>query len=418
MVDDADLLDDEGAATVARLISQTPAGSTVVLAGRSLGGLANFSLARLRAAGRLLELGPRDLAMTRREAGALLKAHGTHANERELTDLLDRTEGWASGIAHAAASRELHGPATLDGNGITRAFFREECFAGPEPRPEDVPAAHVRARPDVLLRSATPSSSGRARLESSRRSTGSGLFLVPLDHRGEWYRHHHLLRRELANDLAETEPELVQVLHRRASAWFEAHQDAAGALDHARQAGEPDSFLRVFGASALDARDSGRDPEIEDWLAHMDDDADLARNPLAAVLAARLHAHQGRLEPALRSLAAAEKGARRRQPATVARPARARIHLVRAALCADGADQMLSDAESGVAGLGREDPWYAYGLLLQGTARALIGEPSPADAILEPSRTCGRADGRRRDAHPRAQRAGAARRSAWRTRRR
>ena len=209
-----------------------------------------------------------------------------------------------------------------------------------------------------------------------------GLFLVPLDHRGEWYRHHHLLRRELASDLAETEPELVPVLHGRASAWFEAHQDAAGALDHARRAGEPDSFRRVFGAGALDARDSGRDPDVEDWLAHMDDDRELARNPLAAVLAARLHAHQGRLEPALRSLAAAEQGARRRQPVTVARPARARIHLVRAALCADGADQMLADAERGLAGLGREDPWYAYGLLLQGTAQALIGEPGPADAIL------------------------------------
>jgi LuxR family maltose regulon positive regulatory protein len=209
-----------------------------------------------------------------------------------------------------------------------------------------------------------------------------GLFLVPLDHRGEWYRLHHLLRRELANDLAETEPELQSALHRRASAWFEAHRDAAGALNHARRAGEQDRFRRVFGASALDARDSGRDPEVEDWLAHMDDDGDLARSPLAAVLAARLHAHQGRLEPALRSLAAAENGVRRRQPVAVSRPARARISLVRAALCAGGADQMLSDAESGVAGLGREDPWYAYGLLLQGIAQALIGEAGPADAIL------------------------------------
>jgi LuxR family maltose regulon positive regulatory protein len=381
VVDDADLLDDKGAASVARLIPQTPPGSAVVLVGRSLGSLTNFSLARLRAAGRLLELGPRDLAMTRREAGALLKAHGAHANERELTDLLDRTEGWAAGIGHAAASHELHGPATLDGNGITRAFFREECLAELAPALRTfLRRTSVLDRMSAALCDAVLERSGSAReLETLDRM---GLFLVPLDHCGEWYRHHHLLRRELASDLAETEPDLVPVLHGRASAWFEAHQDAAGALDHARRAGESDSFRRIFGARALDAHDSGRDPEVEDWLAHMDDDEDLARHPLAAVLAARLHAHQGRLEPALRSLAVAQKGVRRRGPAAVACPARARIHLVRAALCADGADRMLADAERGLAGLGRENPWYAYGLLLQGTALTLIGEAGPADAIL------------------------------------
>src|SRR4029079_2804973 len=71
-----------------------------------------------------------------------------------------------------------------------------------------------------------------------------------------------------------------------------------------------------------------------------------------------------------------------RERAAVARPARARIHLVRSALCAEGADRMLADAERGLAGLSREDPWYAYGLLLQGTAHMLIDEPEPADAIL------------------------------------
>jgi LuxR family transcriptional regulator, maltose regulon positive regulatory protein len=381
VVDDADLLGDEGVANVARLIPQTPAGSAVVLAGRSLAGLPNLSLARLRAAGRLLELGPRDLAMSRREASALLTAHGAHASEPALTDLLERTEGWPAGIAHAAASREPHGPATLDGNGITRAFFREECLADLTPALRTfLRRTSVLDRMCAGLCDAVLERSGSTReLETLDRL---GLFLVPLDHQDEWYRHHHLLRRELASDLAETEPELVPLLHRRASAWFEAHQDAAGALDHARRAGEPDSFLRVFGAGALGARDSGHDPEVEDWLAHMDADGDLARNPLAAVLAARLHAHQGRLEPALRSLAAAERGAGRRGRAAATRLAQARINLVRAALCADGADRMLSDAEMGLAGLGREDPWYAYGLLLQGTAQALIGEPGPADAIL------------------------------------
>ena len=377
----------------------------------------NFSLARLRAAGRLLELGPRDLAMTRREAGALLKTHGTHANERELTDLLDRTEGWAAGIAHAAASRELHSPATLDGNGITRAFFREECLAELTPALRTfLRRTSVLDRMSAALCDAVLERSGSAReLEALDRL---GLFLVPLDHRGEWYRHHHLLRRELASDLAETEPELVPVLHRRASAWFEAHQDAAGALDHARRAGEPDSFRRVFGAGALDARDSGRDPEVEDWLAHMDDDARAGQEPAGG----RAGSPPARASGQARAGAALARG--RREGGQAARTGRRRPS--RPGADPSGAGCTLRrrrrpDARRRGEWAGRPRP---RGSVVRLRAAA-SGDRTGADRRAgtrgrdpQPRRACGRADGRDRDAHPRAQRAGAARRGAWRPRRR
>ena len=79
--DDAHLLGDDETAAVSRLIAATPTGSLVVLSGRALPRLADPSLPLLRATGRLVELGMAELALSRREAGAALKAFGvTSAN--------------------------------------------------------------------------------------------------------------------------------------------------------------------------------------------------------------------------------------------------------------------------------------------------------------------------------------------------
>ena len=49
----------------------------------------------------------------------------------------------------------------------------------------------------------------------------SNLFLVPLDHRREWYRYHPLFRDLLLMELERTEPDLTPELHRRAADWYE-----------------------------------------------------------------------------------------------------------------------------------------------------------------------------------------------------
>jgi len=116
-------------------------------------------------------------------------------------------------------------------------------------------------------------------------------------------------------------------------------------------------------------RDEGRADELDDWLARLDEQA-LRSSPHAAVVAARLHAHRGRTADAERCLGLARNGAK------------PKAALVRAALCANGPETMLADAERGLAGLGREDRWHAYGLLLSGTAHSLLGAAADADAVL------------------------------------
>jgi LuxR family transcriptional regulator, maltose regulon positive regulatory protein len=47
----------------------------------------------------------------------------------------------------------------------------------------------------------------------------SNLFLVPLDDTRTWYRYHHLFGEMLRSELARRHPDLLAVLHRRASSW-------------------------------------------------------------------------------------------------------------------------------------------------------------------------------------------------------
>ena len=88
-------------AALSALADHVPAGSRLVLAGREQPPL---RVARLRAAGRIIEIGSADLALSREEAAALLRDAQVMLGEDDLTGLHQRTEGWAAGLYLAALS--------------------------------------------------------------------------------------------------------------------------------------------------------------------------------------------------------------------------------------------------------------------------------------------------------------------------
>jgi LuxR family maltose regulon positive regulatory protein len=57
---------------------------------------------RLRAEGRILEIGPADVSLTREEAAGLLREAGVVLGADEVTELHRRTEGWPTGLYLAA----------------------------------------------------------------------------------------------------------------------------------------------------------------------------------------------------------------------------------------------------------------------------------------------------------------------------
>src|SRR5262252_10786371 len=100
VVDDVHLLHNpECRAALSVLADHVPAGSRLALAGRDEPPL---RVARLRAEGRITEIGPGELSLTRSEAGSLLRAAEVALGDEDVAQLHQRTEGWAAGLYLAA----------------------------------------------------------------------------------------------------------------------------------------------------------------------------------------------------------------------------------------------------------------------------------------------------------------------------
>ena len=359
------------------LIESIPPGSMIALAGRTL---PRMPVATLRVAGPLLEIGPYELALSRREAEILLRTAGVALDETELAALLHRTEGWAAGLRLAALARVQAGVGQVSGDDrYVTDYLRSEHLSRLEPS-----VLRFLRRTSVLEQLCAPlcnavlnAKGSAAELEEIERAN---LFLVQLDHHRGWYRYHHLFRELLQRELEESEPDLVPVLHRRAAAWHEAHLDPEPALLHAHAAGDIDDAARILSSIAQQVHDSGRAAVVEGWLDLFSVDERLDRHPAVAVQGSSILAARGRAEEADRWLHAAERGvASRRRGVAAIRP---RIAVMRAALCADGPAQMQSDARAAASKLAADDAWRPAALLVRGAAAMLLGDLDGADATL------------------------------------
>jgi LuxR family maltose regulon positive regulatory protein len=397
VLDGADLLTRDSISTVATLVEHVPAGSMIVLSGRVL---PKLPVAALRAGGPLLEIGPYELALSRREAEMLLRAAQVELADAEINELVERTEGWAAGLYLVAlASRAEAGKpqAILSVTGADRYladYFRSEYLSQLAPdrltflRRTSVLETMSGPLCDAVL-GQKESALELAKLEAAN------LFVVPLDrHRGS-YRYHHLFRELLRQELEEREPELVPVLNQRAADWFEAQGDAEATLDYSHAAGNEDSAARILSSIAMTVSSAGRVTAVESWLDHFDEEAQLQRYPAVAVEGSRIHAFRGRPDQAEAWLAAAEHGVPTNAEGSATK---ACVDVLRAAMCADGPERMLANTESALAELPPEHPWHPWALVVNGAAHMLLGEDDRADRVLataaEASDRLGRAESR------------------------
>jgi hypothetical protein len=190
------------------LSDHVPNGSRLVLACRAEPPL---RIARLRAEGRVLELGPGDLSLTRTEAALLLAAAQVALGDGDVSMLHQRTEGWAAGLYLAALALRAGGPV-----GSAAA-----AFAGDDQLVSEYLEAEVLARISPLQRAFLTRTAALERMSGAlveavldvpaaaatlAELAQSNLLLVPLDRRGKWYRYHHLFRDMLLAELERLDP--------------------------------------------------------------------------------------------------------------------------------------------------------------------------------------------------------------------
>ena len=378
VLDGADALTHDTVAAVGALVEHIPAGSMIVLSGRVL---PDLPVAALRARGPLLELGSYELALSRREAEMLLRAATLELEDPEINELVEHTEGWAAGLyltalAARATSGESDARDILSITGADRYladYFRSEYLARLEPD-----RLTFLRRTSVLETLSGPLCDAvldrkRSALELAALEQAN-LFVVPLDrHRGS-FRYHHLFRELLRQELEEREAELVPVLNQRAADWFEAQGDPESTLVYSHAAGNEDSAARILSTIAMPVSAAGRVAAVESWLERFDGET-LHRYPAVAVEGSRIHALRGRADQAEAWLAAAERGAAREKAGTT----KACIEILRAAMCGEGPERMLTRSKTALADLAPEHPWHPWALVVNGTAHLLLGHQDRAD---------------------------------------
>ena len=319
------------------------------------------------------------LALSEREAEALLEVSGVDLSEEQIAILVRRTEGWAAGLYLAAlAIRDAggHDAAAFAGDDRYLAdFFRSECLVALEPeRLAFLRRTSILERVSGALCDAVLESTGSAReLEATDEAN---LFLVGLDRSRTWFRYHGLFRDALRTELEHSEPELVPLLHRRAADWFEAHGDWDAALGHAAEGHDMDRATAIVGARGFAEFDAGGTAAFERCL-DLFDVAALARRTELALAGAWWHALRGRTTEAERWLTMAECVG---EPNARTTPPGALLH---AALCREGVERMRSDAEGAVAGFASTDLRRPLALLLLGAAQALAGDGETANDTLQ-----------------------------------
>jgi LuxR family transcriptional regulator, maltose regulon positive regulatory protein len=363
-------------------VLHVPRGSQLVLSGRSE---ARLGLAKLRADGELLELGPTSFALNDAEAHQLLTAAGLDVTEADASALNDHAEGWAAGLYLAALS--LDG---ADDHSPLAAFAGDDRFVTDYLRSEHLSRLlpdqiEFLTRSSVLDRMSGPLCDSVLERHDSARMLEAleheNLFVIPLDHRRMWFRYHHLFREMLRAELERREPELALGLNRRAAAWCEANDQPESAVEYAAASGDVPELARLATTFAFPFYRTGRVSTVERWLSTFDDPKLLEQYPAVAVFGAWLHALRGRPESAERwalALEACESG----DPMPDGSPPDAWAATVRALLCRRGVEQMRKDAELALAELSAASPWRPIAMLLRGSALLLSGETDGADAVF------------------------------------
>jgi LuxR family maltose regulon positive regulatory protein len=71
------------------------------------------------------------------------------------------------------------------------------------------------------------------------------LFIIPLDKERRWYRYHHLFADTLNRRLEHLYPDLLPILFRKASAWYESNGLFGEAIQYALSAGDPERAAQL-----------------------------------------------------------------------------------------------------------------------------------------------------------------------------
>ena len=314
-----------------------------------------------------------------------MTAAGVALTPEAVADLRRRTEGWPAGLyLGALALRDgAGGPQAL---GVFRGDHR---FVADYLRFEilDHVPTEVRlflTRTAVLGQLCGPLCDhlldGGSSAEVLASLERSNLFLVPLDHRRQWYRYHGLFHDLLLVELGRTDPDLIQDLHGRATDWYEHNGHLDEAIEHTLAADRDRAAVLVAGG-IFPAYLAGRGGSPLRWLSRFSD-TEIERHPWLAVLAAWVCALTGRPSRRPAGLMPPSEVRSWSPPDGSASIDSARA-ILRSGMSSHGVAAMTADAELAVSQEPAWSLWRSAALYHLFWARYVSGDDQAAETTLE-----------------------------------
>lgn len=319
---------------LAFLIDHLPPSMHITIATRSDPPL---PIARLRGRGQVHELRQADLRFTLEEATEFLGQFAElELDPSQVAVLGARTEGWVAGLQMAVLAMQgipMHG--RRDVGGFVEAFAGSNRYILDyliqevlQRQPASIQTfllhtsilqrmsgplcdALLKGEPDPAsaIRHAGEKASDRVMDDGQtvlEYLEHSNLFVVPLDGQRKWYRYHHLWADLLRHRLQQTSPDLIPVLHGRASAWYEDQGLEAEAIEHALLAGEQGRAAQLLDDHAEALWGRGEQATMARWLQALPEEVVLGQPRLCVYHALSL-VWNGRLEQAAAILQAVEQ---------------------------------------------------------------------------------------------------------------
>lgn len=366
------------------VLGGVPSGSQVVLAGRH----EQPWLARLRIELPLLEIGTDDLRMDVPQAKTIFAESRADVSDDDVTLAVTRSEGWPTGlrlcalaIRSGASMPELSG-----GERFVADYLYHECMAGLLPELQEF--LRRTAVLDQLTAELCDAVVGtQSAWTMLRHLEAQGLFLIPLDRQGRWYRYHALFREFLLADLHRHEHAIVPELHTRAASWLEQEGMLDLTVEHLLAAGDVEGAGALVTELALPTYQRGDIAVVERWL-HGVGDAVIASSPALAVIAAWGATLQGRSPDAERWAAVLEDFDVADAPEDDRIAFESARAMVRAAMCPRGWEQVLADARYAVEHEPAWSPWRDQALHLLGSGLLLAGDKARAREAFREASAC------------------------------
>jgi ATP/maltotriose-dependent transcriptional regulator MalT/DNA-binding SARP family transcriptional activator len=274
VLDDYHLVDSEP--TIAEFFQlfcrRGPANVQLVIASRDL---PDLPIAWLRSKRLLSEIHQDQLRFTRQETDALFReVWKVELDSELLTQLMERTEGWATGlqlVAQTIANKSIEEARLIVGRLATQddsiySYLALEVFS--QQSPEIQAFLQLTAVPDYFSPELASYLQPEANVESILAYLlRSRLFLISVDKSGEWYRYHHLFRDFLRNSLVRTQsPRESRQLQLKVADWLASRDEMVLAIPHYLAAGDNEISAQKLERVGSELLHRGYRGSLKRWL--------------------------------------------------------------------------------------------------------------------------------------------------------